>query len=93
MVLSLLLERSTERERGREGGKRVTKGSCTRKRGVLLKNTKFWGWMGLEGVNVWVLRGMGINSMQESVFMFKPHQNPANPIHRTPRLKDLGIFR
>lgn len=47
MVLSLLPDRSRKRERGREGGRRVSKGTCTKKRGVLLKNTKFgagWDW-------------------------------------------------
>lgn len=73
MVLSLLPDRGTEREAKREG-RGSLRGSCTRKRGVLLKNTKFRGWMGLEGVNVWVLRGMGIRS--KAVFRFKPHQNP-----------------
>lgn len=61
MVLSLLPDRSTERGAGREG-RGSPRGSCTRKRGVLLRNTGFWGWMGLEGVTVWVLRGMGIGS-------------------------------
>lgn len=52
MVLSLLPDRSTERERqGGEGGGSL-RGSCTRKRGVLLKNTGCGGWMDLEGVNV-----------------------------------------
>lgn len=63
MVLSLLPDRGTEREReaGREG-RGSPRGSCTRKRAVLPKKTKFWGWMGLERVNVWVLRGMGFSA-------------------------------
>lgn len=67
MVLSLLPDRSTEKEARREGRGSLT-GSCTRKKGVLLKNTKFWGWMGLEGVNVWVFEGgMGFSSAGLSV--------------------------
>ena len=42
MVLSLLSDRSTETEAGREG-RGSQRGSCTRKKGVLLRNTKF-GW-------------------------------------------------
>lgn len=45
MVLSLLPDRGTEREARREG-RGSPRGSCTRKRGVLLKNTKF---LGLDG--------------------------------------------
>lgn len=45
MVLSLLPDRGTEREARREG-RGSLRGSCTRKRGVLLQNTKF---LGLDG--------------------------------------------
>ena len=57
MVLSLLPDRGTESEAGREG-RGSPRGSCTRKRGVLLQNTRF---LGLEGANVWVVRGMGVS--------------------------------
>lgn len=78
MVLSLFPDRRRESERdaGREGTG-SQRGSCTRKRGVLPKN-KFWGWMGLEEVNVWVLRGMGFSPI--GLNQVKSHQNLANPI-------------
>lgn len=74
MVLSLLPDRSTEREReAREGGG-SPRGSCTRKRGVLLKNTKFQGWRRLEGATVWIfLGGDGLQALHISVFKLKPH--------------------
>lgn len=59
MLLLLLPDKNQrEREAGREG-RGPPRGSCTRKRGVIPKKTKFWGWVGLEG-NVWVFEGDGL---------------------------------
>lgn len=92
MVLSLLPDRSTERERegqaGREGGERVTEGVPYKKEGCSTQKHKV---LGLEGVSVWVWRGMGIGSaLQLSVLSFKPQHNPANLTHCD--LKTWGIF-
>lgn len=91
MVLSLLSDRSTERERQGGRGRGSPRGSCTRKRGVLLKNTKFLGPDSPGGSECLGFEGDG-HQLQDSVFRFKPHQNPANLIHQTPRRKRCRDF-
>lgn len=73
MVLSLLPDRGTERERetGWEG-RGSPRGSGTRKRAVLPKKTKFWGWQewmfGFEGG--WA------SALWDRIVEGKPDHNP-----------------
>ena len=92
MVLSLLPDRSTERERERgKGGRRVTEGVRCKKEGCSAQKHKV---LGLETTGrsdcLGFFLGGGLQALHISVFRFKPHRNPANMIHQNhTRLKRL----
>ena len=81
--------REAVREGGREGGRgEGHRGGPVQERGVFYSKTQSFvgGWIGLEGVDVWVGRGMGTDCRTPCLGSSQNHRKPVSP--NTPGHKD-----